>query len=100
VNKEKITTIVWIDNGSGQTSTGFPGAFCTVSGGNLCLYPRAFKGVDSNHVTSEILTSRLRCSDTEKRQCVVESGDYEFLVGAVSDDTAEIAGDNHYSSRQ
>jgi hypothetical protein len=34
----------------------------------------------------EVPTKRLRYWDTEKKQYVVEPGDYEILVGAASDD--------------
>ncbi len=41
---------------------------------------------ESKSVTIEVPATRLRYWDTEKKQYVVEPGDYEFLVGAASDD--------------
>jgi beta-glucosidase len=38
------------------------------------------------NVTLEISPQRLRYWDTEKKQYVVEAGDYELLIGAASDD--------------
>ena len=40
----------------------------------------------STTVTLEIPTARLRYWDTATKQYVVEPGDYEFLLGAASDD--------------
>jgi beta-glucosidase len=41
---------------------------------------------ESGKVTIEIPANRLRCWDTQKKQYVVEPGDYEILIGAASDD--------------
>ena len=40
----------------------------------------------STKVTVEVPAARLRYWDTEKKQYVVETGNYEFLIGAASDD--------------
>ena len=37
-------------------------------------------------VTVDIPAARLRCWNTEKKQYVVENGDYELLIGAAADD--------------
>ena len=37
-------------------------------------------------MTIEVPAERLRYWDAEKKQYVVEPGEYEFLVGAASDD--------------
>jgi beta-glucosidase len=53
----------------------------------LCGFARVhLKHGKSGNVTIEVPTERLRYWDTEKRQYVVEPGDYEILVGAASDD--------------
>ena len=53
----------------------------------LCGFARVDVGSgDSEKVTLEIPTGRLRYWDTETKQYVVEAGDYEILVGAASDD--------------
>ena len=53
----------------------------------LCGFTRVqLKHGDSSQVTVEIPTQRLRYWDTEKKQYVVEPGDYEILIGAASDD--------------
>ncbi len=53
----------------------------------LCGFTRVhLKRGESTKVTVEVSTARLRYWDTEKKQYVVESGEYEFLVGAASDD--------------
>ena len=53
----------------------------------LCGFARVhLKCGESNRVTVEVPTQRLRYWDTKKKQYVVEPGDYEFLIGAGSDD--------------
>jgi beta-glucosidase len=54
---------------------------------SLCGFKRVSvaKG-KSTQVTLEIPAERLRYWDTEKKQYVVEAGDYEFLVGTASDE--------------
>jgi beta-glucosidase len=53
----------------------------------LCGFARAhLKRGESRKVTIEIPAARLRYWDTEKKRYVVEPGDYEFLIGAASDD--------------
>ena len=53
----------------------------------LCGFSRVHvKHGESKQVTIEVPAERLRYWDTEKKQYVVEPGDYEFLVGAASDD--------------
>ena len=53
----------------------------------LCGFQRVtIKHGESKSVTMEVPSQRLRYWDTKKKQYVVESGDYEFLVGAASDD--------------
>jgi beta-glucosidase len=53
----------------------------------LCGFARVhLKRGESNKVTVEVPTLRLRYWDTQKKQYVVEPGDYEFLIGAASDD--------------
>jgi len=53
----------------------------------LCAFTRThLKQGESKRITLEIPAERLRYWDTEKKQYVVEPGDYEFLVGAASDD--------------
>ncbi len=53
----------------------------------LCGFTRMqLKRGESKDVTLEIPTVRLRYWDTEKKQYVVEAGNYEILVGAASDD--------------
>jgi beta-glucosidase len=44
------------------------------------------KSGKSTQVTIEIPAERLRYWDPDKKHYVVEPGDYEFLVGAASDD--------------
>jgi beta-glucosidase len=53
----------------------------------LCGFARVhLKQGESSEVTVEVPAERLRYWDTEKKQYVVEPGNYEFLVGAASDD--------------
>ncbi len=53
----------------------------------LCGYRRvSLKRGESTTVTVEIPTERLRYWSTDTKKYVVEPGDYEFLVGAASDD--------------
>jgi beta-glucosidase len=53
----------------------------------LCGFTRVhLKHGESGQVTVEVPAARLRYWDTAKKQYVVEPGDYEFLVGAASDD--------------
>jgi beta-glucosidase len=53
----------------------------------LCGFTRVhLKRGESSKVTVEVPTQRLRYWDTQKKQYVVEPGDYEFLIGAASDD--------------
>jgi beta-glucosidase len=53
----------------------------------LCGFTRVhLKHGESSKVTVEIPAERLRYWDTDKKQYVVEPGDYEILVGAASDD--------------
>jgi beta-glucosidase len=53
----------------------------------LCGFTRVqLKRGESKKVTVEVPTERFRYWDTSKKQYVVESGDYEILVGAASDD--------------
>jgi beta-glucosidase len=53
----------------------------------LCGFARVnVKAGQSNQVTVEVPAARLRYWDTRKKQYVVEPGDYEFLIGAASDD--------------
>jgi len=53
----------------------------------LCGFSRVhLKRGESRKVTIEVSADRLRYWDTEKRQYVVEPGDYEILIGAASDD--------------
>jgi beta-glucosidase len=53
----------------------------------LCGFQRvSLQPGESKTVTVEVPAERLRYWDTDKKQYVVESGDYEFLVGAASDD--------------
>ena len=53
----------------------------------LCGFARVhLKRGESSQVTVEVPAERLRYWDTEKKQYVVEPGDYEFLIGAASDD--------------
>jgi beta-glucosidase len=53
----------------------------------LCGFARVnVKAGQSNQVTVEVPASRLCYWNTEKKQYVVEPGDYEFLIGAASDD--------------
>jgi beta-glucosidase len=53
----------------------------------LCGFTRVhLKRNESSSVTIDVPAERLRYWDAEKKQYVVEPGDYEFLVGAASDD--------------
>jgi beta-glucosidase len=53
----------------------------------LCGFTRvSLKHGESKQVTVEVPAERLRYWDTDKKQYVVEPGQYEFLVGAASDD--------------
>ncbi len=53
----------------------------------LCGFARvSLKSGESKTVTVDVPASRLRYWDAEKKQYVVEPGNYEFLVGAASDD--------------
>ena len=53
----------------------------------LCGFTRVhLKQGESSTITIDIPAERLRYWDTEKKQYVVEPGEYEFLVGAASDD--------------
>ena len=53
----------------------------------LCGFARVhLKRGESSTVTVEVPTQRLRYWDTQKKQYVVEPGDYEILIGAASDD--------------
>ncbi len=53
----------------------------------LCGFRRVhLKPGETCSVALEIPAARLRYWDTEKKQYVVEPGDYEFLIGAASDD--------------
>jgi len=53
----------------------------------LCGFARVHvKHGESKGVTVEVPAERLRYWDTEKKQYVVEPGEYEFLIGAASND--------------
>jgi beta-glucosidase len=53
----------------------------------LCGFSRVLvKHGESKDVTVEVPARRLRYWDTGKNQYVVETGEYEFLIGAASDD--------------
>jgi len=53
----------------------------------LCGFTRVhLKRGESQNVTVEVPAKQLRYWDTQKKQYVVEAGNYEFLVGAASDD--------------
>ena len=53
----------------------------------LCGFTRVqLKHGESSKVTVEVPSIRLRYWDTQKKQYVVEPGDYEILIGAASDD--------------
>lgn len=53
----------------------------------LCGFARVhLKRGESSNVTVEIPAARLRYWDTQKKQYVVETGGYELLIGAASDD--------------
>ncbi|MDR3459756.1 MAG: glycoside hydrolase family 3 C-terminal domain-containing protein [Verrucomicrobiae bacterium] len=53
----------------------------------LCGFQRvSLKSGESKTVAMEVPAERLRYWNTEKKQYVVEPGNYEFLVGAASDD--------------
>ncbi len=54
---------------------------------SLCGFSRvSLKSGKSTKVTIEVPAERLRYWDTKKKQYVVEPGEYEFVVGAASDD--------------
>ncbi len=54
---------------------------------SLCGFHRvSLKSGESAEVTIEVPAERLRYWSEEQKQYVVEPGDYEFLVGAASDD--------------
>ena len=54
---------------------------------SLCGFSRvSVKSGSSTDVTIEVPAERLRYWDDTKKQYVVESGDYEFLIGDASDD--------------
>jgi hypothetical protein len=48
------------------------------------LYCRHLNRGETGRVTVEVPAERLRYWSTEKKQYVVESGKYEFLIGAAS----------------
>jgi beta-glucosidase len=53
----------------------------------LCAFTRVhLKRGESKMVSIEVPATRLRYWDTEKKQYMVEPGDYEILIGAASDD--------------
>src|SRR5665213_2862788 len=53
----------------------------------LCGFARVqLKHGESSRVTVDVPAERLRYWDTQKKQYVVEPGDYEILIGAASDD--------------
>ena len=53
----------------------------------LCGFKRvSIESGKSNDVTIEIPSERLRYWDTEKKEYVVEAGEYEILIAAASDD--------------
>ena len=53
----------------------------------LCGFTRVhLKRGESVKVTIDVPATHLRYWDTQKKQYVVEPGNYEFLVGAASDD--------------
>ena len=53
----------------------------------LCGFTRVhLKRGEASRVTVEVPATRLRYWDTEKKKYVVEPGNYEFLIGAASDD--------------
>ena len=53
----------------------------------LCGFaPVHLKRGESSSVTVEVPVERLRYWDTDKKQYVVEPGNYEFLIGGASDD--------------
>ena len=54
---------------------------------SLCGFTRVhLKHGESSRVTVEVPATRLRYWDTDKKQYMVEPGDYEILIGAASDD--------------
>ncbi len=54
---------------------------------SLCGFRRvSLKSGEATEVAIDVPAERLRHWDAEKKQYVVEPGDYEFLVGAASDD--------------
>jgi beta-glucosidase len=53
----------------------------------LCGFTRvSLKRGESKKITIEVPAQRLQYWDTQKKQYVVEPGDYEILIGAASDD--------------
>jgi beta-glucosidase len=53
----------------------------------LCGFARVhLKRGKSSRITVEVPAERFRWWDAEKKQYVIEPGDYEFLIGAASDD--------------
>ena len=53
----------------------------------LCGFARVhLERGESGNVTVEVPAMRLRYWDTQKKQYIVEPGDYEILIGAASDD--------------
>ena len=53
----------------------------------LCGFSRVqLKPGESNQVTVEVPTQRLRYWDTQQKKYVVEPGNYEILIGAATDD--------------
>lgn len=53
----------------------------------LCGFTRvSLKHGESRKITVEVPVERFRYWDAQKKQYVVEPGDYEFLIGAASDD--------------
>ena len=53
----------------------------------LCGFRRAaLPHGDSQKITIEVPAERLRYWDTQKKQYVIEPGDYEILIGSASDD--------------
>ena len=53
----------------------------------LCSFTRVhLKRGESKRIAIEVPAERLRYWNTEKKQYVVEPGNYEFLIGAASDD--------------
>ena len=53
----------------------------------LCGFARVHLDAgQTGRITVDIPAERLRYWDTDKKQYVVEAGNYEFLIGAASDD--------------